>query len=99
MEKHCQKGRYLRCGEAGYRIKECPYLSLQSLKYLNSTPRVFPTPGDPNTGAGPSEPRRRVRQVNNSKVGKKEAEMSISEEINTTALGTDSGADTDSEKE
>ena len=89
MEKRRQEGRYLRCGGAGYRIKECPYLPPQSLGYPNSTPRASPTPGDPLTGAGPSEHRRRVRQVNSSKAGKKEAEISVSEETNTIDLGMD----------
>ena len=40
-------------------------------------------------GVGLSEYRRRVRQVNSSKAGKKEAEMSISEEINATDSGMD----------
>ena len=71
-------------------MKECPYLPPQLSKYLNSTPRVSPTPGDPLTGAGPSEHRRRVRQVNNSRAGRKEAEVSVSKEINTIDLGTDS---------
>ena len=40
-------------------------------------------------GAGPSKHCRRVRQVNNSKAGKKEAEVSILKEINTIDLGMD----------
>ena len=75
MEKRRQEGCYLRYGGAGHRVKECPYLPPQSLGYLNLTPWVFPTPGDPFTGAGLSKHRRRVRQVNNSKAGKKEAEV------------------------
>ena len=99
MEKRRQERRYLRCGGAGHRVKECPYLPPQSSGYLNLTPWVSPTPGDLFTGAGLSEHRRRVRQVNNSKAGKKGAEISVSEETNAIALGTDSGADTDAEKE
>ena len=99
MKKRRQERRCLRCGGAGYRVKKYPYLPPQSLRYLNLTPWVFLTPGDSFTGAGPSEPCRRVGQVNNSKVGRKEAEASISEEINATALVTDSGTDTDLEKE
>ena len=90
MEKRRQEGRYLRCGGAGHRVKECPYLPPQSLGYLNLTPRVSPTPGDPLTGAGPSKYRHRIRQVNNSKAGKKEAEVSVSEEINAIDSGMDS---------
>ena len=75
MEKRRQEGRYWRYEGAGYRIKKYPYLPPQSLKYLNSTPRVFPTPGDLFTGAGLLEPRRRVGQVNNSKVKKKEVNI------------------------
>ena len=90
MEKRRQEGRCLRYGGAEHQVKECPYLPPQSSRYLNSIPRVFPTPGDPLTGAGPSEHRRRVRQVNNSRAGKKEAEVSVSEEINTIDSGTDS---------
>ena len=75
MENHRQKRHYLRCGKAGHQIKEYPYLPPQSARYPNLIPRVSPTLGDPFTGAGPSEPRRHVKQVNNSKVGKKEAEM------------------------
>ena len=71
-------------------MKECPYLPPQSSRYPNSTPWVSPTPGDPLTGAGPSEHRRRVRQVNNSRAGRKEAEVSVSEETNTIDSGTDS---------
>ena len=77
MEKHCQERYYLRCGGAGHRIKEYPYLLSQSSRYPNLTPRVSPTPGDPFTGAGLSEPRRRVRQVNNSKVKKKKKKVNI----------------------
>ena len=40
-------------------------------------------------GAGPSEYRRGVRQVNNSKEGKKEAEISILKEINAIDSGMD----------
>ena len=75
MEKYRQEGHYLRYGGAGHRVKKYPYLPPQLLKYLNSTPRVSPTPGDPLTGAGPSEPRRRVGQVNNLKVRKKEVNI------------------------
>ena len=72
MEKYRQERHYLRCGGAGHRIKEYPYLPPQLFKYFNSTPWVFPTPRDLFTGVKPLEPRRRVRQVNNSKVRKKE---------------------------
>ena len=89
MEKYRQEGHCLRCGGAGYRVKEYLYLPPQSLRYLNLTPRVSPTPGDPFTSAGLSEHRRRIRQVNSSKAGKKEAEVSISEEINTIDSGMD----------
>ena len=41
-------------------------------------------------GAGLSEHRRRVRQVNSSKAGKKEAEVSVSKEINAINSGMDS---------
>ena len=82
MEKYYQEGCYLQGGGAGYRVKEYPYLPPQSLRYLNSTPRVFPTPRDLFTGAGLLESRRRVRQVNILKVEKKEA--------NATDLGVDS---------
>ena len=61
MEKHRQERRYLQYGGAEHQVKECPYLPPQSSRYPNSTPWVFPTPGDPLTGAGPSEYRRRVR--------------------------------------
>ena len=79
MEKHRQKGYYLRYGGAGYQVKEYPYLPPQLLKYPNSTPRASPTPGDPPTGVKPSEPRRRVGQVNNSKVKKKEVNTANSD--------------------
>ena len=69
MEKRRQERRYLQCGGAKYWVKEYLYLPPQSLKYLNLTPRVSPTPGDLFIGAKPSESRRRVGQVNNSKEG------------------------------
>ena len=89
MEKRRQEKHYLQYGGAGHRVKEYPYLPPQSSKYPNSTPRVSPTPGDPLTGAGPSGSHHRAGQVNTTKIRKEEG----------NALSTDSGADTDSEKE
>ena len=89
MEKYRQERHYLRYGGAGHRVKKYLYLPPQLLKYLNLIPWVFPTPGDPFTGAGPSGSHYYTGQINITKIRK--------EEGNT--LGMDSGADTDAEKE
>ena len=95
-----QEGRYLRCGKSGHRKIECPYFPARSPRYFNSAPRLSPIPGNPP--AGPtgltgtvsssvilSGSHHYAGQVNTTRVRKEEG----------NASGTDSGADTDSEKE
>ena len=100
LDTRRRERRYLRCGKSGHRKIECSYLPARSLRYFNSVPRLSPIPGNPPAGlAGltstvlsnviPSGPHRHAGQVNTTKIKK--------EERNTS--GTESGVDTDSEKE
>ena len=100
LDARRRERQYLQYGKSGHRKIKYLYLPARSPRYFNSAPRLSPIPGNPSAGptgpAGtvslsviPSGSHRHAGQVNTTKIKKEEG----------NALGTDSGADTDSEKE
>ena len=89
LDARRREGRCLRCGKPGHRKSEYPCLPARQPRYFNSTPRPSPVPENPPVKTTPSGPHRHTGQVNITKIKKEEG----------NASGTDTGADTDSEKE